>query len=169
MSFGSGCCYVPLLVFVGIFWAPLIHMVTKDSSFWVPHWDASLYLESIGVHYGDIYCHIHMVLGHRLGIHFSLEWRVVLWTVKPLSDPPEDGFPFFTCHVTPLSNRCVSNRNHSHIAQGCWFNLSFTSWVDLGLEFNMFPTKPSKLSSLLVNQKATLHTDCITQSHPRSL
>jgi hypothetical protein len=39
--------------------------------------------------------------------------------------------------------------------------------IDPGFMSFRFPTKPLKLSSLLVNQKETQHIECVTQSHPR--
>jgi hypothetical protein len=48
-----------------------------------------------------------------------------------------------------------------------YYSSILSEFIDPGFMSIGFPTKPLKLSALLVNQKATQHTECVAQSHPR--
>ena len=50
-----------------------------------------------------------------------------------------------------------------------YFSLYYLSLLTQGSCLFGFPKKPLKLLALLVNQKATQHTKCISQSHPRQI
>jgi hypothetical protein len=57
---------------------------------------------------------------------------------------------------------------HSILCSSNWqWNHLLVTWVHTGSNLNRFPTKPSKLSTLLVNQKAMLRIECTVQSHLR--
>jgi hypothetical protein len=86
---------------------------------------------------------------------FNLRLRWILW--------PKHSLLYFhpSCFSSPdpfHSISCNSNQQQNHL---------LVTWADPGSDLNRFLTKPSKLSALLVNQKATLRIECTTQSHLR--